>query len=289
MRTLPLLVLTLGLAGCDIDDFDGGHRVQEDFHHSYALKSGGTVSVENFNGNVDIVGWEKDQVEINGTRYAPRESLLSLVKVEITNTADNIRIRISKPDYRRGNMGARMTIQVPTKVNLERIQTSNGSLNVSRIEGPVRLRTSNGKVLAQRLTGQLEVTTSNGGIEVRELKGDATLLTSNGRITADLIGQASGRNMRFETSNGPIELRVDGQLASGLRARTSNGAITVRLPASTNARLSASTSNSTVSTDFDLMVHGGEISKRHMSGTLGSGGPTIDISTSNGSIRVLKL
>ena len=74
-----------------------------------------------------------------------------------------------------------------------------------------------------------------------------------------------------------------------MRFQTSNGGVTLRLPSATNARLSASTSNSTVSTDFDLLVKGGEISKRRMSGLLGSGGPSIDISTSNGHIRVLKL
>ena len=63
----------------------------------------------------------------------------------------------------------------------------------------------------------------------------------------------------------------------------------MRLPSAVNARLSATTRNSTVSTDFDLLVKGGEISKRHMSGALGAGGPAIDLSTSNGSIRVLKL
>ena len=287
MRALPLLALTLCLAGCDFDDFDGGRRVQEDFHQSHALKPGGKVEVENFNGSVEIIGWEKDQVEINGTKYAPTQSLLSMMKVEITATADSVRVRVVKPDFRRGNMGAKMTIQVPRKVELERIVSSNGSLKATDVEGPVRMRTSNGTVRVSKLLGSLDASTSNGAIEVRDFKGDSTLHTSNGRISADSI--RGGLNV--STSNGAIDAQfVDVQSSRGMRFQTSNGAITLRLPSSTNARLSASTSNSTVSTDFDLVVKGGEISKRRMSGQLGSGGgPSIDISTSNGHIRVLKL
>jgi DUF4097 and DUF4098 domain-containing protein YvlB len=268
MRTLPVLALTLCLAGCDFEDFHDSRRLTEDFHQSYALKPGGSVTVENFNGSVEITGWEKDQVEINGAKYAPTQSLLAEMKVEIVASPDSVRVRVVKPDNRRGNMGARMTIHVPRKVELDRIQSSNGSLKASYIEGPVRMRTS------------------NGSIEVRDLKGDGSLQTSNGRVTAERVRGG----LDIATSNGSIsaellELRTSG----GMRFHSSNGSITLRLPASVNARLSASTSNSSVSTDFDITRNGGEVSKRRISGTLGSGGPSIDVSTSNGSIKILKL
>lgn len=286
MRALPLLALSLCLAGCDFDEFNDSRRVEEDFHNTSAMKPGGRVSVENFNGSVEIIGWEKDQVEVNGVKYAPTQSALALVKVEIDAKADSVRVRVVKPDFRHGNIGARMTIHVPRKVELERIQSSNGALKASDIEGPVRMRTSNGAVRVNNLVGALEITTSNGTIEVRDLKGDGTLRTSNGRVTAD--GIRGGLDV--STSNGTITAELsDPRSSRGMRFQTSNGGITLRLPASANARLSATTRNSTVSTDFDLMVKGGEVSKHHMSGTLGSGGPSIDLSTSNGNIRVLKL
>lgn len=285
MRTLPLLALTFCMVGCDFDEFNG-RRVEENFHHSYALKTGGKLAVENFNGSVEIVGWEKDQVEINGVTYAPTQSMLAQVRVEITASADSVRVRVAKPDFRTGNMGARMTIQVPRKVELDRIQSSNGALKASNIEGPVRMRTSNGTARVNNLTGSLEITTSNGAIEVRDLKGDGILRTSNGRVTAD--GVRGG--LDITTSNGAIAAELlELRSSHGMRFQTSNGSISLRLPASANARLTASTSNSTISTDFDLLLKGGEISKRRMSGTLGSGGPSIDLSTSNGNIRVLKL
>jgi hypothetical protein len=55
----------------------------------------------------------------------------------------------------------------------------------------------------------------------------------------------------------------------------------------TNARISARTSNSSIATEFDLRAHG-EISRNRLEGDIGSGGPLIDLSTSNGSIHILK-
>ena len=72
-----------------------------------------------------------------------------------------------------------------------------------------------------------------------------------------------------------------------MRAHTNNSNITVRLPGQVNARVSARTSNGSVSSDFELRVQG-EFSKHSMEGTIGSGGPLLDLSTSNSSIRLLR-
>ena len=76
-------------------------------------------------------------------------------------------------------------------------------------------------------------------------------------------------------------------MQSAVRAHTSNSGITVHLPGEVNARLAADTSNGSITSDFEMRLRG-EISKRHIDGTLGNGGPLIDLSTSNGSIRIVR-
>ena len=73
-----------------------------------------------------------------------------------------------------------------------------------------------------------------------------------------------------------------------MRAHTSNNGITLHLPGEVNARLSAATSNASISSDFEMRMRG-EISKHHIEGTLGNGGPLIDLSTSNGQITDLEV
>jgi hypothetical protein len=61
------------------------------------------------------------------------------------------------------------------------------------------------------------------------------------------------------------------------------------LPPDAKAQLRAQTSNSSISTDFDLLVKAGQLQKSFVEGAIGNGSAILDLSTSNGGIRVLRL
>jgi DUF4097 and DUF4098 domain-containing protein YvlB len=69
---------------------------------------------------------------------------------------------------------------------------------------------------------------------------------------------------------------------------TVNGTVTVSLPASVNADVEMHTVNGHLSSDFPLTVEG-SFSPRRLHAMLGKGGPTLRLSTVNGSIRLRKL
>jgi hypothetical protein len=52
--------------------------------------------------------------------------------------------------------------------------------------------------------------------------------------------------------------------------------------------LAAHASNSSISTEFEVATQG-TLDKHHLEGKIGAGGPAIELSTSNGSIRLMKL
>ena len=60
----------------------------------------------------------------------------------------------------------------------------------------------------------------------------------------------------------------------------------VRLPAGVSADVKASTSNGSITSDFELTTR--TISKTKLDGRIGNGGPLIEVSTSNGSIRLMR-
>jgi hypothetical protein len=304
---MPKLALTLALAGCDVDDWGSSQRFTEDFHHNYKLPAGGRLSLESFNGSVEIYGWDKNEVEINGSKYANRKELLDEIRIEIVPAADSVQIRTLRPrDYRRGgNMGAKYRIHVPKKVRLERIETSNGPVRVESVEGEGRLRTSNGPVRLLQYHGDVEVNTSNGPIELEDFIGGARMTTSNGPIRAkgvrgffeattsngpieaSVARLEANRPLRVKTSNGPVRLRVDDLNNNDVIAQSSNGSVTLRLPQSTNARVKAATSNGSVSSEIPL--NGVTLqSKNRLEGTLGTGGPLLDLTTSNSSITIAR-
>ena len=309
-KLLVLLATAAMLTSCEVDGIDpfGGdsHAYRKDFHYSYPLKPGGRLSLDNFNGAVEISGWDQDKVEIEGTQYAATPELRDAIKIDVTASSDSVQIRTFRPSDRHRNMGVSYIIRAPKKVNLDRIVTSNGSLRVGDIEGVARLRTTNGSVRATSLRGDLEAQTSNGAVDIRELDGPATIRTTNGAVHADgirgalqastsngsihahLLKPEPHRSVKLETTNGGIELTMDALTDNEIRASTSNGGITVKLPAGIGARLHARTSHSTIHSDFDVKREDPD-SKHTMDGVIGGGGATVELSTTNGNIRLLKL
>lgn len=285
-------------------------RYREDFRYSYKLNSNGRVSLEGFNGSIDITGWDRTEIEVAGTKYASNEDLLRQIKINITNSDDSIYIKADKPFdrswWQNGGGGVKFVIRVPKKIQLDRIASSNGSVRVESIDGSARLTTSNGAIRVAYLNGSLDASTSNGTLELRDINGGMMLKTSNGTVRADNVKGSfeahtsngairarlsqvpSSSPIRVSSSNGTIDLTLDQYSGNDVRASTSNSSITLNLPPNVNAQLRAVTSNAHVSTDYEITVRG-SISKNRIEGKIGNGGPLIDLSSSNGSIKIQKL
>jgi len=151
---LPILAAALlCLAACDFEDFGGFDRYRQDFHYTYPLKSGGRLSVETFNGSVEVSGWDQETVDISGAKYAATQEAADALKVAIDNSPDSVSIRVTRPSDRRGNMGARFVIKIPRAAYVDRIFTSNGAIRTLDGSGPARLRTSNAEIRVEALRG----------------------------------------------------------------------------------------------------------------------------------------
>jgi DUF4097 and DUF4098 domain-containing protein YvlB len=287
--------LALMLTGCDDwGDWGSMSRHKEEFRFTETVKPGTRLSVETMNGSVEIVAGEGDQVDIRGTKFASTLELLRALKIDVVNTGDTLRIRTIPPSAHRGNMGARYILQVPRRMEIDRIISSNGGITVDGVESASRLRTSNGSVRVNRTKGAIEVETSNASVELTGNDGPANVRTSNGHIRADDVRGAftavtsnasvtarvtnpePGRPISVTTSNGNVNITVDSLKDNPVSATTSNSSIVVRLPAKTGVQLKATTSNASISTDFEVATQG-TLSKNRIEGAI------------NGSIRLERL
>lgn len=299
---IPVAAASLCLSACYIDGVGFGEHFDKDFHSSYPLKAGGRLTVETFNGSVEISGWDQDTVDISGTKYGPTQSEADNLQVNIDATTDSVNIRVPHPSLGR-NEGAKFVIKIPRNANLDRVTTSNASIRMQDGVGPVRLKSSNGSIHVTDFRGNLDAQTSNSAIELLNVEGDATVHSSNGHIHADRLAGSldastsnsgiqadltrADRSVRASTNNGSVELTFPAHFSSAVRVSTNNGGITLRLPDGANAQVSARTSNASVTTDFEIKTQG-EISRNHLEGVIGAGGPLIDVNTSNGGIRILR-
>jgi DUF4097 and DUF4098 domain-containing protein YvlB len=297
-----LSVALLSLTSCIVGVGDW-ERYSKDFHFSYPLKPGGRLSVETFNGSVDISSWDQDTVEINGTKFGPTQEEADDLRVDIEHSSDSVSVRVPRPTERHNNQGARMEIKIPRNTQLERIVTSNSSIHTEDGAGPTHLRTSNGGIRVMDLHGELEAETSNSSIELEGVEGNVRAHTSNGHIHAlrvnglvDASTSNSGVNIeieradkpvRIDTSNSGVELTLPPDFSNSVHIHTNNAPITLRMAPGTNATISAHTSNASIDTDFEIRAQG-ELSRNRLEGVIGSGGPLIDLSTSNAGIHLVK-
>ncbi len=241
---------------------------KEDFHQNLAMGSGGKLSIENFNGSIQVTGWDQNTIDISGTKYGETEALKNSIKVDIQATGGVARIKTIRPEgsHWSWNMGVKYVVKVPRRTELENILSSNGSITVEEIEGAAKLTTSNGAIRATKLKGVLTATTSNGAIHTKDLLGVSTV----------------------KTSNGAIHLEMTETPKSDVRATTSNGSITVKMPAHANAHIKASTSNAMVKSDYPL-VGVTEAKPKKVDSMIGGGGPVLELTTSNGMIHIQKM
>ena len=157
----------------------------------------------------------------------------------------------------------------------------------SAAERPVVVVTTSLIATAVRdVAGDAVVHSSNGHIHADQLRGSLDATTSNGGIQA-VIAEAS-RPLRLDTSNGSVDLTLPRDFVNDVRVSSSNSSITMHLPGQPNAHVLAHTSNSSITCDFEIKTQGA-LDKNRIDGTIGNGGPLFDLSSSNGSIRLLKM
>jgi DUF4097 and DUF4098 domain-containing protein YvlB len=307
-RKFAILALSPGLlvlGACDPEDFRFS-RFSSDFHYSYPLQNGGKLSIETFNGSVDVIGWDQEMVEIDGTKHAPTQREADELAIDVDHAPDAVHIRLSRPPDFHGSRGARFSVKMPRKAILEHVTSSNGSIVVEAVLGPAHLRTTNAAIRVRGFDGGLDAQTSNSGIELADVSGETIARTSNARIsvlhlkggleartsnsgiTANLSEAQPASSVHLETSNGGVELTLPANFASGARVRTSNGQIRLLMPQGANARVVAHTNNSAISSEFEMKVLG-EVGRNNLDAVIGAGGPLLDLNTSNAAIRLLKL
>jgi hypothetical protein len=129
---------------------------------------------------------------------------------------------------------------------------------------------------------QLTATTVNGGLRLSDLRGDLRATTVNGNVEASVTSAA---RVHVETVNGSLRVALAAVPAQGLEAKTVNGSISLGLPANAPATIDGRTVNGTITTEMPVAVEG-TMSPRRLRGTLAGGGPRLELSTVNGSIRL---
>jgi hypothetical protein len=253
-----------------------------EIHESFTPKVGDKLDVFNLNGKVEIVSWNQKDVDVVA-KLKSRRGEKEFDEIEI-NISQNRNWKIETKHLKKNpKVSVSYYIKVPKSMDLESIETTNGSIELKDVSGEVSLRTSNGSIDVEDLDGILDAFTSNGSIDVENVSGKVNVTTSNGSI--EIEGVKNLKNCI--TSNASITAEV-AELNNNMLFSTSNGRINLYLNSKLDAEIVATTSNAQINL-YDLKINAETISKSKFKGYMGKGEYKITASTSNARINLSKL
>jgi DUF4097 and DUF4098 domain-containing protein YvlB len=159
-----------------------------------------------------------------------------------------------------------------------------GTTHLEHINGAIRFHTSRTDLQFARLDGETEI--SGSGITADQVLGPVVLTTSNRNVTLDrLAGDIAVTNR-----NGTIELTAAPALGN-ITVEDRNGSIRATLPEKANFAIEADATNGNIDTDLKLPTQAGPQNDGHhttLTGSSGTGGPQVHMTTTNGDISVDK-
>ena len=224
MKAVFVLVLALPLIilGCSISigEDESETVVQED---SFQVRGSTRLVVETGNGDITVrSSGGAGEVRVIATIKNPDK-----VEYQTGQNGDTVSVSAAFSSGVIINARVDVEVEVPEKAQLE-LETSNGRITLSDIDGSVSAKTSNGAIT---FAGSLEpgsqnsLRTSNGDVEVTLVNTPGVKLdaeTGNGKISSELPITMTGRS-DDDHLTGDI-----GDGSSSLEIRTSNGDITIK-------------------------------------------------------------
>lgn len=237
------------------------YRLTERDSKSFAVKGTPRVTIETFDGAVNVRAWDKQEVSYTVAKRATDSENMQGIRISADQRGDEVIIRAEFDNATASRLGyvqaeASIDLFVPRQANL-RIASKDGRLS---IEG---------------VSGELSAKTGDGAVDVRDSRGNLTVETSDGRIrVSNFDGTAQAT-----TSDGGIAL--DGRFAR-LHASTDDGTISLALPANSNATIE--TNAESVSNDGVAASEDNDETMRVRRWKVGSGGNLLTLKTGDGRI-----
>jgi hypothetical protein len=214
----------------------------------YALPAGGSVAVENVQGEISVEGWDRTEVEITAAKIGSGQGHhLDDVRVVTEVGVRSLTFTTVYPPHLEEPVRVNYRLRVPRQVQLSSLRTLEGNIAVRNVEGPVDART---------LSGDIEQTDVTGRVVARALTGSIL-----------------------------VSLRALPARTAPLLLDTVNGNVVLLLPPRANADLELSTVAGRIEGNYVFQVSSipGDSTRRTR---LGLGGVTISLRTVRGSIRV---
>jgi hypothetical protein len=236
----------------------------EDFHWQGKLKAGQTLEVINQNGGIEGSSATGDEARVENTGRGDDDGQLFIEVVEYSDGVTICAVYARDKKTGRCHRGG---------VSSESFSSFGWFRHRAKINFGVQVPRG----------VRFHATTTNGSVVCRDLNSVVEAETTNGNVEVSTSEWSSAR-----TTNGGVRVSMGNAKWNGeLKVETTNGSVDVRLPASAEFKVNAGTTNGKIQTDFPVTVQG-TFSSKDLSGTVGGGGRELRVVTTNGTIKLMK-
>jgi len=260
-RLLAALTATMGsIAGCV--NLNLGERRERSIERTVPVRDATAFSLLVTNGDVSVDGTARDDVGLSGTKWVRGdESLLERLRLQVDREDGHLTIDGNEEDFSKP-VGIDVAATIPGDLPVREVVSVNGDVELSSVTGDDLVASStNGEIVLESVDAAPEIATTNGDVRTRELADLRSIETVNGDVDVELVGLTDVATI--ETTNGDVTARLGG-IDARIQARTGNGEVSVA--------------------GLDVAVD--TSSDKRLDGTIGNGGPTLGIETTNGDVTL---
>jgi hypothetical protein len=240
----------------------------------------GTVQVRNLAGSVRVAGWDRNEVQVQGTLGQGTERL------DFENRSGVIVVEVVLPERRenqRNNRieGSELEIRVPAGAVMD-VRTVSAGIRVEGVRGMLDLETVSGEIQTIGEPEEVRARTISGDIDVASSRGSVNANTISGEVT---IGQAVGE-FKVTTISGNATVRARARL----ELESHSGTIELTVPANVSARFEVDTFSGSIINEFgqEPVRTSKYVPGKELNFTQGSGDARIRIHVFSGRVEIRK-
>jgi DUF4097 and DUF4098 domain-containing protein YvlB len=259
------------------------------------------VEVNNVQGKVTIVAWERNEVKLTGIIENDEH------KLEFTGDEGRVTIAV-RPESKRYSFGrdddALLELKVPAGAIL-RVQTVSADIAASGVRGEQRLEAVSGDVTTELFAQPLDVRSVSGDVDIRGSGGTGNVYAES--TSGNVKARGLGGTLEAKSTSGDVDVELG--VTQEVRLETVSGDVGARLTLAEGGRLDARSVSGDVTLSFGKPVNG-EFDVESFSGdidncfgpkasrksqyspgmelrfTQGSGGARVSLETLSGDINV---
>jgi DUF4097 and DUF4098 domain-containing protein YvlB len=241
------------------------------------------------NGYLNIIGADVTECSVTAiitaraTTEEKAQKLAEKVEVKLVQSGNGLAVKIEKPKlipYQ--NISVSLDVKVPNQTNTELI-THNGALKIKNLNGRLDGTTHNGQFTAENISGQSKLKAHNGKILCKGASDNTQLQTHNGSIICEEV--SGDINLRTHNGSAKAFYSTAAPPVCNISIVSHNGGVSLTAPPNLSAKIDVSTHNGSIKTDLPVTIIG-KLSKRKLTGTIGTGQGRLYLETHNGSITI---